>query len=251
MIPKLIHQTWKTTEIPDNWKNAVESCKHLHDDYEYILWTHDTMKEFMKQEYPEYYDLYMSYKFDIQRCDAFRYFVLYKYGGIYFDLDTVCKKKLNDFLSYDMVFAKSTNASTFSNAFFMCIPQNPFMKYCIDNLESYKNSHIYFGKHLHVMFSAGPCYLSIMIKKFKLSNINNHYILSREEYSGDCNVCTIDSCQGGAYFNHIKGQSWNSFDSLSYNFIYCKYRILLVIFFTIIFLVLIYKYYRKKRMMIQ
>lgn len=93
MIPKIIHQTWKNTKIPDNWIDAQKSCKILHPDYKYILWTHEDMDKFVKSEYPNFYKTYISYKYDIQRCDAFRYLVLYTYGGIYLDLDIVCKKK--------------------------------------------------------------------------------------------------------------------------------------------------------------
>ena len=46
MIPKIIHQTWKDNKIPDNWVNAVESCKL--NGYKYILWTDKTMDEFVK-----------------------------------------------------------------------------------------------------------------------------------------------------------------------------------------------------------
>jgi mannosyltransferase OCH1-like enzyme len=65
MIPKIIHQTWKTKDIPENWKNAVESCKAMHADYAHMLWTDDTMERFMQTEYPDSLDLYKSYKYNI------------------------------------------------------------------------------------------------------------------------------------------------------------------------------------------
>jgi mannosyltransferase OCH1-like enzyme len=34
MIPKIIHQTWKTTEIPENWKFGVDECKRIHKELE-------------------------------------------------------------------------------------------------------------------------------------------------------------------------------------------------------------------------
>lgn len=38
-VPKLLHQTWKTHEVPEVWKAAQKSCIDLHPDYEYKLWT--------------------------------------------------------------------------------------------------------------------------------------------------------------------------------------------------------------------
>ena len=51
MIPKIIHQTWKNKQIPDEWNHAVESCKKINSHYKYILWTDETMKNFVKKEF--------------------------------------------------------------------------------------------------------------------------------------------------------------------------------------------------------
>jgi hypothetical protein len=73
-------------------------------------------------------------------------------------------------------------------------------KFCIDNLPLYVNSYSLFGKHLHVMNSTGPYFLTSMVKKYKEKNIKKLYILSSEEYAGDCTVCNENTCQGGTYF---------------------------------------------------
>jgi hypothetical protein len=250
MIPMIIHQTWKTNDIPNEWSNAVESCKNLHKDFKYILWTDDTMLQFVKEKYHNFYNVYISYKYDIQRCDAFRYLVLYEYGGIYLDLDIICKKKLTDLLKYDLVIAKSSNINTsYTNSFMMTKPKNNFIKYCIEQLPKTINSHSYFGRHLHVMNSTGPLFLSNIINESlyfnkhvrvinndpmpllfgifnnsnnNSNNIQNCYVLSKNEFSGDCSVCNTSQCSGGIYFNHEPGKSWNSIDSIIYNYILCN-----------------------------
>ena len=234
MIPKIIHQTWKTTEIPDEWKDAVNSCKEIHD-YKYILWTDEDMIIFVKKEFPHLYELYTSYKYDIQRCDAFRYLVLYKYGGIYLDMDIVCKKSLDKFLNYDIVFARSSNIGDyFTNSFFMASPMHPFFLYCINNLHNNIDSYKYFGKHLHVFNSTGPDFLTKMIKEY--GPIEDTYTLTKNEFAGSCNVCNEKKCKGGLYFKHIPGNSWHSFDSTLYNFLFCN-RILILLVLIVIVLV--------------
>ena len=239
MIPKIIHQTWKTLDVPDEWKDAVESCKNKHKEYNHIIWSHEMMENFVKTEYPDFYDVYMSYTYDIQRCDAFRYLVLYKYGGIYLDMDIICKKKLDSLLEYDLVLTnshkfdfiliKSLNImSQYTNSFFMVIPNHPFIKFCIDNLPDYVNSYKYFGKHLHVMNSTGPRFLTNMVKQYGEKNMNNLYVLNNDEFSGDCNVCSEHKCVGGVYFKHIVGNSWHSFDSTIYNILACNYKKIIV-----------------------
>lgn len=228
MIPKIIHQTWKNREIPEKWQSAVQSVKTMHPEYEYILWTHETMAAFVKSTYPDFFQTYTGYKYDIQRCDAFRYLVLYKYGGIYIDLDTVCKKKLDGFLNYDLVLAKSSNISTsYTNSFFMVMPQHPFIKFCIEQLPQYTQSFVYLGKHNHIMNSTGPFFLTKMMKKYK--SIDNFYVLTQEEFAGDCTTCNLNKCQGGIYFNHVEGKSWNSWDSSFYNLVLCNYKTLLLL----------------------
>lgn len=37
IIPKIIHQTYKNETIPEVWREAQQSCKDLHPDYEYIV----------------------------------------------------------------------------------------------------------------------------------------------------------------------------------------------------------------------
>jgi len=235
MIPKIIHQTWKNTTIPDHWKDAVNACKERHLDYQYMLWTDDTMDDFVKSDYPEFYNVYKSYKYPIQRCDVFRYLILYKYGGIYLDMDIFCKKKLDHFLQYDFVVPKSSNLSaSYTNSFFMVIPQHPFIKFCIDNLPSYVNSYKFFGKHIHIMNSTGPLFLTKMIKKYGLNQIPNHYVMSSKEFAGDCNVCNNGSCKGGGYFSHVEGKSWNSLDSRILNFCMCTWKKILFFFIMVI-----------------
>jgi mannosyltransferase OCH1-like enzyme len=252
MIPKIIHQTWKTTQIPDNWLESQKSCKALHPDYKYILWTDDDMDEFVKREYPNFYQTYISYKYHIQRCDAFRYLVLYKYGGIYLDLDIVCKKNLNNFINYDLVLTHSSNIKTsLTNSFIMIIPEHPFFKYCIDQLPNYSNSYSYFGKHLHIMNSTGPIFLTNMI--YNYGKIKNTYFLNKNDFAGDCNVCNKYTCSGSEYFSHLIGQSWNSFDSHFYNFCLCNYMKIIFVIIMLIILFLIYKFYinKNKKLMVK
>ena len=87
MIPSILHQTWKNKEIPDQWKASYDSCQRVMASYTRRLWTDEEMEAFVKQNYPEMYDTYMSYPHHIQRCDSFRYMLLYKIGGVYLDMD--------------------------------------------------------------------------------------------------------------------------------------------------------------------
>ena len=94
MIPKIIHQIWigpKT--IP---KKYMDTWKSLHPDWEYMLWTDETIK----QKYPKGFKNQKHIN-EIEewagKADIMRYEILHKYGGFYADADSICVNKLDDF----------------------------------------------------------------------------------------------------------------------------------------------------------
>ena len=97
-IPRLIHQTSRTHDIPLRWnvsyhsvitKNAVEFKHHL--------WVDDEMRVFVEKHEPEFYkNTYSTYQYEIQRADSFRYVVLYHLGGIYININNGCKRPFKD-----------------------------------------------------------------------------------------------------------------------------------------------------------
>lgn len=246
MIPKIIHQTWKDENVPTKWKAAVDQCRAKHPDFEYKLWTDEMMDNFVQKQYPEFHAVYVSYKHHIQRCDAFRYLVLYKYGGVYIDMDIRCLKMLNKFLEYDVVLARSSNIETsFTNSFFMTVPNHPFFKYCIDHLAENKNKFQYFGKHMHVMSSTGPGFVSEMLRKY--GDIPNSYVLTKEEFAGDCTACNEITCKGGEFFTHIQGHSWHEIDSTILNILLCNKKKILFGLAVVVAALAYFFGFRKKR----
>ena len=221
MIPRIIHQTWKTAAVPVEWEAAVRSCKEAHPEYTHMLWTDESMYAFMEREYPESLALYSGYPHNIQRCDAFRYFVLYALGGVYLDMDIACKAKIDALLCYDVVLAMSSNQHTsFTNAFLMAEPKHPLLRFAVRNLPAFKDEAWFLGKHLHVMSSTGPYFLSTMVAAYGVPE--SARVLTRAEYSGDCTACSDGACRGGVYFTHLRGNSWHSLDSTLYNFCMCN-----------------------------
>lgn len=87
MIPKILHFTWKSADLPGTMGAFFAKWQRLHPDWDIRLWTDETMHRFVVEAYPELLATYDGYPKMIQRADAFRYLVLGKLGGIYSDLD--------------------------------------------------------------------------------------------------------------------------------------------------------------------
>ena len=98
LIPKIIHQTWKTTTIPRRFQGYVQSWKDLNPGWEYRLWTDVDCRNLIESHYGWFLSQYDSYPKNIQRADAARYFILHHCGGIYADLDFECLKPFSKVL---------------------------------------------------------------------------------------------------------------------------------------------------------
>ena len=90
-IPKIIHQIWiGDAARPDEWMDTVKEFAKEYD-YEYKLW--GDVKELGLDEIPGLAAVYKGFGHELAgRADIIRLLVLYKYGGIYIDADSVIMK---------------------------------------------------------------------------------------------------------------------------------------------------------------
>jgi hypothetical protein len=76
----------------------------LNPEYEYLFFDDDQVKEFVEQEFPEYVEVFDSFRFPIQRYDLFRYLAVYRMGGFYLDLDVMLASRLSGLVECGCVF---------------------------------------------------------------------------------------------------------------------------------------------------
>lgn len=164
VIPKIIHQTYKTNEIPDIWKPGQQACINLHPDYQYILWTDDMSREFIEEHFPWFLPTWDNYKYPIQKADAIRYFALVHYGGVYIDLDDGCERRLDPLLTVP-AFVRKTIPTGISNDVMGSVPNHPFYLKVIDSLKKYQKNWLV--PYITIMYSTGPLFLSVIWKQYK------------------------------------------------------------------------------------
>jgi mannosyltransferase OCH1-like enzyme len=102
MIPKLIHQTAPTANVPEKWKAFQSRLQALHPDWTYHLWTDDENLAFVRRHYPDFLDIYQRLPKNIMRADVIRYLLMDQLGGMYLDLDYEMLKPF-DLLDHDIV----------------------------------------------------------------------------------------------------------------------------------------------------
>jgi glycosyl transferase-like sugar-binding protein len=98
-IPRILHQTWKSVDVPEPLAGFQARWRALHPDFEYRLWTDAQNDSFVRDEFPELYSLYRSFAREIYRADMVRCLYLLRFGGVYVDLDVEPLRSLHGFLA--------------------------------------------------------------------------------------------------------------------------------------------------------
>lgn len=90
-IPKIIHQIYNMSgnEVVTRKDYCAYRDTWLanHQHWEYRFWDHASARKLIADEYPSFLSVYDRYPHFIQRCDAIRYFILHRFGGLYVDMD--------------------------------------------------------------------------------------------------------------------------------------------------------------------
>lgn len=105
MIPQIIHQSWKTNDVPEPWLALQRTWQSLHPAYEYHFWTDADNRDFIERHAPDFLALYDGYPLAIQRAELARYLILRHHGGLYVDIDFEALRPMDDlFAGASLIF---------------------------------------------------------------------------------------------------------------------------------------------------
>jgi hypothetical protein len=217
-VPRILHQTWKSETLPSEWTGISEACREMMPDYEYMLWTDASSRDFIADNYPWFLDTFDAYTYPIQRADAIRYFVLHYYGGVYLDLDVGCLRPLDPLLVYPIILPKTIPVGV-SNDLMFAEKGHPFMAQTIHNLITFDHSWIL--NYPTVMFSTGPMFLSVQYGLYTASHPigpgspGEVRILPKSLYGK--NAKPVEAPH--AFFSHYYGSSWHADDAAFIGFL--------------------------------
>jgi len=69
MIPPILHQTWKTDRIPDEFRAWGESWDRHNPGWTRMFWNDRALIEFVGEHYPDFLATFCSYKKGVLRAD--------------------------------------------------------------------------------------------------------------------------------------------------------------------------------------
>ena len=175
--------------------------------------------------------VYFDYKCPIQQCDYFRYFLMFRYGGFYSDIDVVSNLDLENlknlfpdktvFLCTEKILNEEEQSKTInlrqrtniehkiriSNFFFGCnTKKHKFWKYVLKLCDKRKETKVI--EDYDVIFSTGPDVITTAYFEFIKNNPNNDICLLDLEFSKQLLQHSCNSL-------HNKNTSWRKFLSHS------------------------------------
>lgn len=144
MIPKIIWQTYKPAynELSSYMIEATETWKNNNPEYQYRYMSDMDAAKFVKENFDEeWFDIFVNVPLGVMRGDIWRYMVVYKYGGVYTDLDTLCLKPISSWMKdeYDMIICPENDVHLCQWTF-AATPGHPILKSVLDCIkEGFKN----------------------------------------------------------------------------------------------------------------
>jgi hypothetical protein len=111
-IPKIIFQTMYTRYLPSNMRNAIRSWIINNPEYRYEFFDDRRIHRFIQTfQDGKYYDFYLRITHGRVRSVFWKYCILYAYGGVYVDIDTVCRKPLSVMINSNCDFISGIDES--------------------------------------------------------------------------------------------------------------------------------------------
>ncbi|KAL3159283.1 hypothetical protein ABBQ32_011245 [Trebouxia sp. C0010 RCD-2024] len=85
LIPQIIHQTYKSSKVPNSVRPMMQSWRLANPNWEIRFYDDEACLDFVQHEFPEY-------------LEAYRYMVVLRMGGLYADVDTECRRAMDDII---------------------------------------------------------------------------------------------------------------------------------------------------------
>jgi len=203
-IPKIIHQTFKTSQLPFITRWHISRFRKKNPDYTYEFYDDARIEKFLSHEFDkEVFSLYKKLNIGAAKADFFRYAVLYKKGGIYIDIDSGINGRLDDFIMPDdtAIITREGDQSLFAQWALIFSAGHPFlektMELVMQNIRQNKFPH-----DVHQM--TGPSAYTAAIK----TCLDQLPAIPHRILGTDYNGHLIVKYKLGKFFLYEKGDHW-------------------------------------------
>ncbi|HEY1214910.1 MAG TPA: glycosyltransferase [Bryobacteraceae bacterium] len=109
-MPRILHQTYHSRELPAPLKAAVDRTRAANPDWRYCFYSDADILDYIRTEYgtqilADY--LRIEPLYGAARADLFRYLLMYRTGGVYLDIKSAATRSLDEVLRPEDVYVLS------------------------------------------------------------------------------------------------------------------------------------------------
>lgn len=203
-IPPVIYQTFKTADLPFITRWHVRRFLRNNPEYDYQFFDDQRILSFLSEAFPrEVVDAYQRLQIGAAKADFFRYAILYKNGGIYLDIDSGIRGRLNDWLLPDdqaVIALENNPVKTYVQWALLFAPGHPFlqktMELMLDNIR-----HNRFPHDVHAM--TGPAVYTKAVELCLAQDATVPHRVAGVDYNG-----RLQFKYGLSRLLYAKGEHW-------------------------------------------
>ena len=99
-IPKIIHQTYYTKDLPALLAENVQKIRESNPNWEYRFYDDQDIDNYIQTNFPDLFKIYkkINPNYGAAKADFFRYLVVYNEGGVYLDIKSGAEKPLDEII---------------------------------------------------------------------------------------------------------------------------------------------------------
>jgi mannosyltransferase OCH1-like enzyme len=177
-----VFQVWiQSRYVSKKMLQSINTIKNIYKNYNYKLITENDFYSYLENdhEFPllkETYDKIKPYAF---KADIIRYYLLYRFGGIYIDIDFIGISNFNNlFNNYDIIFTIDLGDNILYNGFIAVKKHGHlFFKFVLEQIILEVNSNKVYTRDLEI---TGPILFTKCFYRF--FNVNNFNISDKKYY---------------------------------------------------------------------
>ncbi|KAK4503373.1 hypothetical protein PRZ48_004288 [Zasmidium cellare] len=226
LIPPTIHFIWfrdlyahqlerpdHPSHIPHEGSDAPRLCIEHNPSFTVNVWNATAARQLLEDHYSWFLPTYDNYHYPIQRVDAFKYFVMYHYGGVYMDMDIACRRPLTPLLQTPGWFPKAEPFGV-NNDLFAARQGHGLMQMMIERLES-RNWNLIFP-YVTIFWSTGPQFASDMVRRWYNKGWAKRYNAGESKQDSDADAFYVLPpdfySEKYTFFGHSPGGTWHGDD---------------------------------------
>lgn len=183
-IPKIIHQTFKSSKLPLLTRWHISRFKRKNPEYRYEFYDDLRIEKFLSDEFDGHIlKIYQRLDIGAAKADFFRYAVLFKKGGVYIDIDSSIQGKLDDFILPDdsAIISSEKNPGLYVQWALIFEAGHPFLKKTLELVCENIKCNAY-PQDVHQM--TGPSVYTKAIAQSLKENPEINYRLLGTDYNG-------------------------------------------------------------------